>query len=173
LGWLAKALSKLAIHESALPRIARRINDHLIEVPVFTMRVACRKEALLKVGLYDVRVKEPILGEDYDLALRIRKAGYEIVQTTRAVSYHLTKQISKGVAKYSRGPTKLMKTYETEVYFMAKNRDILGIVNVIGHAIYRAIETMAWGVRSRNPRIILYGIAGSVKGLIRGSLHGP
>jgi GT2 family glycosyltransferase len=173
LGWLARALSKLTIHESVLPRMVRRISGHLIEVPVFTMSVACRREALLKAGLYDTSVREPILGEDYDLAFRVGKAGYRIVQTSRAVSYHLTRQVSKGVARYSKDPSKLMGTYETEVYFMAKNRDVLGVTNVISHAVYRAVEAIAWGIRSRNPKTILYGVAGSVKGLIRGSLHGP
>jgi GT2 family glycosyltransferase len=148
--------------------MVRRISDHLIEVPVFTMSVACRKEALLKVGLYDISVREPISGEDYDLALRVRKAGYRIVQTSRAVSYHLTRQASKGVARYSRDPSKLMGAYETEVYFMAKNKDVLGVAHVIGHAIYRAIEAVAWGFRSKNPTTILYGIAGSIKGFVKG-----
>jgi glycosyltransferase involved in cell wall biosynthesis len=173
MGRLAKALSKLTIHESALPKMIRRISNHLIEVPVFTMSVACKREALLKAGLYDMKVREPILGEDFDLALRIRRAGYKVVQTTKAVSYHLTRQVSKGVARYSKDPSKLMGAYETEVYFMAKNRDVLGVANVIGHAIYRAVEAIAWGARSRNPKAVLYGVAGSVKGLIRGSLHGP
>ncbi|MFP3216830.1 MAG: glycosyltransferase, partial [Vulcanisaeta sp.] len=173
MGWLAKALSKLSIHESALPRMVRRINDHLVEVPVFTMSVACRREALLKAGLYDMRVKEPILGEDFDLALRIRKAGYKIIQTTRAVSYHLTMQVTKGIIKYGRDPSMLMGTYETEVYFMTKNRDVLRLKNVISHAIYRSIETVAWGIRSRNPSAIPYGMAGVIKGFMEGCLHGP
>jgi len=173
MGWLAKALSKLSIHESALPRMVRRINDHLIEVPVFTMSVACRREALLRAGLYDMRVKEPILGEDFDLALRIRKAGYKIIQTTRAVSYHLTMQVTKGTIKYGRDPSKLMGTYETEVYFMTKNRDILNLKNAISHAIYRSIEAAAWGIRSRNPSAIPYGMAGVIKGFMKGYLHGP
>jgi GT2 family glycosyltransferase len=173
MGWLARALSKLSIHESALPRMVRRINDHLVEVPVFTMSVACRREALLRAGLYDMRVREPILGEDFDLALRIRKAGYKIIQTTRAVSYHLTMQVTKGIIKYSRDPSKLMGTYETEVYFMTKNRDILNLKNVINHAIYRSIEAVAWGIRSRNPSAIPYGIAGVIKGFMKGYLYGP
>jgi hypothetical protein len=173
MGWLARALSKLSIHESALPRMVRRINDHLVEVPVFTMSVACRREALLRAGLYDMRVREPILGEDFDLALRIRKAGYKIIQTTRAVSYHLTMQVTKGIIKYSKDPSKLMGTYETEVYFMTKNRDILNLKNVINHAIYRSIEAVAWGIRSRNPSAIPYGIAGVIKGFMKGYLHGP
>jgi len=173
MGWLAKALSKLSIHESALPRMVRRINDHLVEVPVFTMSVACRREALLRAGLYDMRVREPILGEDFDLALRIRKAGYKIIQTTRAVSYHLTMQVTKGAIKYGRDPSMLMGTYETEVYFMTKNRDILNLKNVISHTIYRSIEAVAWGIRSRNPSAIPYGIAGVIKGFMKGYLHGP
>ena len=173
MGWLAKALSKLSIHGSALPRMVRRINDHLIEVPIFTMSVACKREALLRAGLYDMRVREPILGEDFDLALRIRKAGYKIIQTTRAVSYHLTMQVTKGVIKYGRDPSMLMGTYETEVYFMTKNRDILNLKNVISHAIYRSIESVTWSIRSRNPSAIPYGIAGVIKGFMKGCLHGP
>jgi GT2 family glycosyltransferase len=169
-GWLAGALSKLTIHESVLPRMARRISDHLIEVPVFTMSVACRREALLKVGLYDISVRGPISGEDYDLALRIRKAGYRIVQTTRAISYHLTKQVSKGVMKYSKDPAKLMGAYETEVYFIVKNKDALGMVHVFNHVVYRVIEAIAWGIRARNTKVAFYGIAGSVKGFVKGYL---
>jgi cellulose synthase/poly-beta-1,6-N-acetylglucosamine synthase-like glycosyltransferase len=168
MGWLAKMISKLSIHESVLPKMVKKINDHLIEVPVFTMSAACRKEVVLKAGLYDMRVKEPILGEDYDLALRIRKTGYEIIQTTRAVSYHLTKQVSKGIIKYGKDPAKLMGTYETEVYFVAKNRDALGTVNVINHVVYRVIEAIAWGIRSRSLSTMFYGVAGSIKGFIKG-----
>jgi cellulose synthase/poly-beta-1,6-N-acetylglucosamine synthase-like glycosyltransferase len=168
IGWLAKTISKLSIHESVLSRNFRKINDHLNEVPVFTMSVACKKEALLKTGLYDMRVKEPILGEDYDLALRIRKTGYRIIQTTRAVSYHLTKQVSKGIIKYGKDPAKLMGTYETEIYFVVKNRDVLGAVNVINHATYRVIEAVAWGIRSRSLSTMFYGVAGSIKGFIKG-----
>jgi len=168
MGRLAKMMSKLSIHESVLLRNFRKINDHLIEVPVFTMSAACKKEVLLKAGLYDMRVKEPILGEDYDLALRIRKTGYRIIQTSRAVSYHLTKQVSKGIIKYGKDPAKLMGTYETEIYFITKNRDVLGAVNVINHIVYRVIEAITWGIRSKNILTIFYGIAGSIKGFIKG-----
>jgi GT2 family glycosyltransferase len=169
-GLLAKTINKLSIHESVLPKMIKKINEHLVEVPVFTMSVACRREALLKAGLYDMRVKEPILGEDYDLALRIRKTGYRIIQTTNAVSYHLTKQVSKGIIKYGKDPAKLMGTYETEVYFVAKNKDVLGTVNVINHVAYRVIEAVAWGVKTGNFKVAFYGIAGSIKGFIKGCL---
>jgi hypothetical protein len=77
-------------------------------------------------------------------------------------------QVTKGVIKYSRDPSKLMGTYETEVYFITKNRDILNLKNAISHTIYRSIEAVAWGIRTKNPLVILYGIAGIVKGFIRG-----
>jgi hypothetical protein len=94
--------------------------------------------------------------------------GYKIIQTTRAVSYHLTKQVSKGIIKYGKDPAKLMGTYETEVYFVVKNRDVLGTVNVINHATYRVIEAVAWGIRSRSLSTTFYGVAGSIKGFIKG-----
>jgi glycosyltransferase involved in cell wall biosynthesis len=171
IGWLAKTLSKLSVHESVLPKMVKKINDHLAEIPVFTMSVACKKEALLKAGLYDTRVKEPILGEDYDLALRIRKTGYKIIQTTKTVSYHLTKQVSKGIIKYSKDPAKIMGTYETEIYFMTKNRDVLRLKNVVSHVVYRLMEAMIWSVRARNIRVVSYGIAGLVKGFVKGILY--
>jgi GT2 family glycosyltransferase len=171
IGWLAKTLGKLSIHESTLARMIKGINDHLAEIPVFTMSVACKREALLKAGLYDMKVKEPILGEDYDLAIRIGKAGYKIIQTTRAISYHLTKQVSKGIVKYGKDPIKLMGVYETEVYFIAKNRDILGGTNVVKHAIYRTIEALAWGVRTKNLLTTFYGVIGSIRGFVRGYFH--
>ncbi len=171
IGGIARMLSRLTIHESILPRMSRRINDHLVEVPVFTMSVACRKEALIKAGLYDMSVREPILGEDYDLALRIRKAGYKIIQTSKAVSYHLTMQVTKGIHRYGRNPAKLMGTYETEVYFMTKNRDVLGLRGVVNHAIYRLVEALMWGVRARNPVTAIYGTAGVVEGLIKGLIN--
>jgi GT2 family glycosyltransferase len=117
-----------------------------------------------------MRVREPILGEDFDLALRIRKAGYKIIQTTRAVSYHLTMQVTKGVIKYGRDPSMLMGTYETEVYFMTKNRDVLSLKNVMSHILYRSIEAMIWGIRARNTLAISYGITGVIKGFIKGFL---
>ncbi|WP_069807896.1 glycosyltransferase family 2 protein [Vulcanisaeta thermophila] len=165
---LARVLRKLTIHNSALPRFVRKISDHLIEVPVFTMSVACKKEVLLRVGLYDMNVNEPILGEDYDLALRIVKAGYKIIQNTKAVSYHFTKQVSKGVRRYGEKPRALMGTYASEVYFMTKNRDLLGTGNVIMHMVYRIIESVAWGIRARNPLLLIYGPAGSLMGFIKG-----
>jgi hypothetical protein len=76
-------------------------------------------------------------------------------------------QVTKGVIKYGRDPSMLMGTYETEVYFMAKNRDILKTSNVVAHAIYRATEAVIWGIRTKSIKVILYGIMGSIKGFIK------
>jgi hypothetical protein len=66
-----------------------------------------------------------------------------------------------------------MGTYETEVYFMTKNRDVLKISNIVKHVIYRVIESLAWGVRSRNLLVMLHGMIGLFKGFIRGYLYEP
>jgi hypothetical protein len=80
----------------------------------------------------------------------------------------LTRQVSKGVARYGKDPAKLMGTYEAEVYFVVKNKDILGTVNVINHVVYRVIEAVAWGIRSRSLLTMFYGVTGSIKGFIKG-----
>ena len=167
-GYIARLVSKLSIHESTLPKQMRRINDYLREVPVFTMSVACRREALYRAGLYDESVEEPISGEDYDLALRVRKAGYKIVLNSRAISYHFTRQVTKKVTKIKEKPNYLEGVNESEVYFIAKNRSMLGLNNIMLHAIYRALESIAWGIRARRASAIVYGIRGVVKGLIKG-----
>jgi hypothetical protein len=56
---------------------------------------------------------------------------------------------------------------------MTKNRDILSLKNVISHTIYRSIEAVAWGIRSRNPSAIPYGMTGVIKGFMKGCLHEP
>jgi hypothetical protein len=61
----------------------------------------------------------------------------------------------------------LMGTYETEVYFMTKNRDILKTSNIVAHAIYRVTEAVIWGIRTKSIKVILYGIMGSIKGFIK------
>ena len=167
-GFIAKLISKLSIHESVLRRQIKKINSYLYEVPVFTMSVACRKEALYKAGLYDESVGEPISGEDYDLALRVRRAGYKVVLNSRAISYHFTRQVTKKATRIKEEPNYLEGINESEVYFMVKNRSMLGSNNIMLHAIYRALESIAWGIRARRASAIVYGIHGVVKGLIKG-----
>ncbi|MCX8205541.1 MAG: glycosyltransferase [Candidatus Nezhaarchaeota archaeon] len=170
-GLVAKLAGKLSIHEAALPKQSRRINDYLYEAPVFTMSVACRREALYKAGLYDEGVEEPILGEDCDLALRIRRAGYKIFLNTRAVSYHFTKQVAKKVKEVVKKPSYLMGINRSEVYFIAKNRDLLDLGCVVLHVVYRMLESVAWGIRARKILVVVYGICGAVIGFLRGLLR--
>ncbi|ADV64742.1 glycosyltransferase family 2 protein [Desulfurococcus mucosus] len=167
LGLATRLLSKLSVHESLLPRQVRTIDRHLAEIPVFTMSVACRREALLRAGLYDESVEEPIQGEDFDLAMRVRAAGYRIVANGKAVSYHFTRQVSKRVERLRRDPRHIEGVYRSEVYFLAKNRGLVGLY-VVPHAIYRAIEAVAWAARSGRPSTALYGVRGIMVGLVKG-----
>jgi len=171
LGLVSKVVSKLSVHESLFPKLYRRINEDVFEVPVFTMSVACRRKVLISAGLYDMSVSEPILGEDYDLALRIRGAGYRILKNNKAVAYHFTKQVSKGVLRYRRDPRSLRGVYGSEVYFISKNMRSIGVSYVISHTIYRILESVAWSIRSGNPLALLYGVSGSLIGFLRGLIQ--
>jgi len=167
-GFVARLISRLSIHESVLPRHVKKINEYLYEVSVFTMSVACRKDVLLKIGLYDESVNEPISGEDYDLALRIRRSGYKIVQNVRAVSYHHTRQVSKKLSHLSMNPEYLRGLNESEVYFIVKNRNMLGSCSTLLHVAYRILESIAWASRTRRPSTLIYGVAGTIEGLAKG-----
>jgi len=167
-GFVARLISKLSIHESVLPRHVRRINEYLYEVPVFSMSVACRKDVLLKIGLYDESVDEPISGEDYDLALRVRSSGYKIVQNVKAVSYHYTRQVSRKLSHLSMNPEYLRGLNESEVYFIVKNRNMLGPCSILLHVAYRVLESIAWTLRTRRPSTLIYDVIGAIEGLAKG-----
>jgi len=169
-GFMAKIVSTLSIHQSILSKQTKRLDHYLCEVPVFTMSVACRREALYKAGLYDENVSEPISGEDYDLALRIRKAGYRIVMNAKAISHHFTRQVTKRVTKIHDSAKYLSDLNESELYFVTKNRDILGVHHVMLHVAYRALESIAWAVRAKNAKASIYGIAGTLRGFAKGLL---
>ena len=165
-GFMARLISKLSLHESLFRKQVKRINNFIYEVPVFTMSVACRKEALYKAGLYDDNVEEPILGEDFDLAIRVRKAGYKIIQDLRAISLHYTRQVTKARRLYKE-PRYLENQNLSELYFMTKNIDLLKYYTM-SHAIYRILNSLAWGIRLRSIKLALHGIAGIVKGFVKG-----
>lgn len=170
LPYVARILSKLSLQESLFKKLTRRINDHLVEVPVFTMCVACKREALHKAGLFDEHVEEPVQGEDYDLALRIRVADYAIVANVKAVAYHFTRQVSRKALKASKDPRYIEGVYISEAYFFAKNLDHVGVY-ILPHMFYRVIEAFAWAVRSRKANAIVYGIRGLLRGVSLGLQH--
>jgi len=167
MGSVARAVNKLSVHESVLPKHVKRVSSYMYEVPVFTMSVACRREALYRAGLYDEGVSEPISGEDYDLALRVRKAGYKIMLNTNAVSYHFTRQVTKRSLKLSDNRKYLGGVNESEVYLITKNRDVLGFYVVL-HAVYRVIESIAWGIRAGSMEVLLYSLTGTARGFAKG-----
>jgi len=165
--FIAKALSKLSVHESLLRRQTRRINEHLSEVPVFTMCVACKREALYQAQLFDESIMEPIQGEDFDLAFRIRAAGYKIVANKEPVARHYTKQVTKKSRRFSKEPKSIEGIYGSETYFLVKNRGSIGFY-VLSHLLYRVVESFAWTIRSRRITIPIY----CMKGLLTGAVLG-
>ena len=166
-GFVSRAISKLSVHEH-LARRVKKIGNGLYEVPVFTMSVACRKDVLIRAGLWDESVEEPIQGEDYDIVLRITKLGYRIIQNTKAVSYHFTKQVTKKIMKLRSSPKYIMGLNKSEVYFIAKNVDVIGLKVVLGHTLYRLLESLFYSIKTHSLRVALYGIAGVIQGLIKG-----
>jgi len=73
--------------ESRLDRVPTD-TDHL-----FTMNVACRRNALLEVGLFN---KELHAGQDVDLSRRLKAAGYRLILRKDARCRHYWKDNLKG-----------------------------------------------------------------------------
>lgn len=164
---IANLWDHMSVSKSVFARKRERIKDHLVSVPTFTMCVACRREALLDAGLFDESVEEPIQGEDYDLAMRIRSTGYRILLNENARAIHYTRQVSKKTSKVREDPKFIEGNYLTETYFYAKNFDEIGL-NIIPHAIHRVAESVNWAARSRKPSAIYHGGKGTILGLIKG-----
>jgi len=143
---------------------------------VFSLTVLCRREALLRAGVFDMNVEEPIQAEDYDLAIRIQKAGYKIMTCNEVKVRHYTRHTYKrALLTLKKGPKWWGKLVENDTYLFAKHWDLLGI-SIFTHALYNAIFTpfaLILQVK-RLPgiafftKLFLHAIKGSFTGLIRG-----
>jgi cellulose synthase/poly-beta-1,6-N-acetylglucosamine synthase-like glycosyltransferase len=159
---------------------ALRVHNHFVrkKLNVFSLTVICRKKALLKAGLFDMNVEEPIVAEDYDLALRVQKAGYKVIVCDEAKAFHYSFHMYKRVlTALGKGPQWWMKLVENDTYFFAKHYDILSILVVLMHAFYNAIlSPLVLLLKLRRIsitfffKIFLYSIKGSFVGFIRGLL---
>ena len=143
---------------------------------VFSLTVLCRREALLRAGLFDMNVEEPIVAEDYDLALRIQKAGYRVTLCTEAKAAHYTLHTYKrAMLALKKGPKWWGKLIENDTYFFAKHYDLLGIA-VLMHSLYNAFfSPFALLLKLREPNINVllyfpYSVKGSFAGFLRGIL---
>jgi|GEM_PF-966896 len=154
-----------------------RAHYHLARknVNVFSLTVMCRKEALLKASLFDMNVEEPIVAEDYDLALRVQKAKYKVATCSEAKALHYTLHAYKrALLTLTKGPKWWGKLIENDTYFFAKHYDILKVA-VFSHALYNAFfSPVALLLKLKRLsitfliKVFLYSVRGSFIGLLRG-----
>jgi len=132
----------------------------------------------MKARLFDMNVIEPIVGEDYDLAIRIQKAGFKIVSSDKVRAQHYTRHVYKRtLLAIERGPQWWGKLVENGTYFFAKHYDVLGIFTIFMHTIYNAFfSPLALLLKLRKVsigffiKVFLYSVRGSFIGFIRGLL---
>jgi GT2 family glycosyltransferase len=177
---LAAKTNKRAVHLIVKALNTLRVHNHFARknLNVFSLTVICRKEALLKAGLFDVNVEEPIVAEDYDLALRVQKAGYKVVVCNEVRVFHYSFHMRKrALLALSRGPQWWGKLVENDTYFFAKHYDVLGIFTIFMHTIYNAfLSPLALLLKLRKVsieffiKVFLYSVRGSFIGFIRGLL---
>lgn len=160
-----KIVRILTIHNSLLRRVKEPI--------VFNLCVLCKKKALLKAGLFDRFVEEPILGEDYDLAMRLVSKGYRIIYEPKAKSLHYTEHVGKRALMVRENPRILEKLVQSEVYLLTKNRNLLGF-NLLPHVAYRStFEGINMALRTRTLEPLFYALSGAIKGFTKGVMTSP
>jgi len=178
---LAAKTKKSVVHLIVKALNTLRIHNHFARknLNVFSLSVICRKEALLKARLFDMSVEEPIVAEDYDLAIRVQKAGFKVITVSNAEAYHYSRHAYKRMLlALDRGPRWWEKLVENDTYFFAKHYDVLGPAVVL-HAIYNAFFSPLAVIfrvielrRNVSPKffveIFLRSIKGSFTGLIKG-----
>jgi len=162
---IVRLLRTLRIHYSALYRK---------NIKVFSLFVGCKLEPLIEVGGFDSSMEEPVVAEDYELALRLQRAGFKVLCEPRAQAYHYTKHFTKRAVRAYKDLRYLEKYLENEVYAFSKHRELLGLLEVLTHALYNSFLTPLAIVKvSRQPihvyiKLLPHSIRGSMIGLLRG-----
>jgi len=161
---LAKLFGALNVKNFLLKR-SRPINAMLVEGIYFGgTKALFKREALFKAGLFDESMSEIMLGEDFDLAVRVYKCGFTGLLNNSCRVYHLETYY------YKHGNLKL-REYESYcsmgTYAVVKHRDIIGIY-VFFHLVYLMIWGLVWALRRKSIRIFLYCARGIVGGIIKG-----
>ncbi len=145
-------------------------------ITVFSLSFICRKDVLFKAGLFDPIPEEPIVGEDYDLAIRINKLGYRVTIVKEAIAYHYSQHYNRRIDFIRKGKFSLWEELTAnEVYMFAKHIDIFGIATLF-HVLFKIIfEPLNIAIRLKlRPhklfKVFLYTFRGTITGLVRGVL---
>lgn len=168
LGALVKIVNGLRVHY----HIGRK------KIRVFSLAVVCRKHSLIEAGLFDPNPTEPIVAEDYDLAIRLQKAGFRIELCPWCIAYHYSRHVQRRALLLLKRPDLYGRIAENEMYFFSKHIDTLGL-SLFSHmlwlAVVRPFDTI-FRLRSLNLQLsfsilgkaFLYSIGGTIRGFAKG-----
>jgi len=166
---IARLLRALRIHYSALYRKS---------IQIFSLFVGCKLEPLIKVGGFDSSMEEPVVAEDYELALRLQRVGFKVLCEPRAQAYHYTKHFTKRAIRAYKDPKYLEKLLENEVYAFSKHRELLGSPEVLAHTLYNSfltpmaiVKVLKLSIREY-VKLLPHSIRASMIGLLRGLMQG-
>jgi len=128
-------------------------NTGLIEINFFGVKCDFFKRNVIeKVGFFDERFGRINSGEDMDLSIRIRKAGYKIVADTKAVFHHGLSSHQYGLRSHLR---KAVNYAEADMLVLLKHHNfreslripyiysfILLLLSIVGY-LYQSWELLA------------------------------
>lgn len=165
---IKKFLDTLSLSGSFWPKNTRPLVNEIKELPTIPSNcIICRRDAVMKIGLYNTSLHEPLRGDDYDLGFRLRKSGYRILSCNLVKALHIEDYTKKWVILGHTLPRTMENMLETEFYVLTKFREFTKMCIVLLHALYRAFELLYLAYKTKNLRVVL-----SVKGIIRGFVSG-
>lgn len=165
---ILKILNALSLSRCFWPKHVRQLANGIKELPTIPSNcIICRRDVVMKVGLYNTRLHEPLRGDDYDLGFRLKKSGYKILSCNFVKALHIEDYTRKWVMLSHTLPKIMENMLETEFYVLTKFREFTKIHVVLSQALYRIFEILYLARKTRNPYVIL-----SAKGIIRGLVLG-
>jgi GT2 family glycosyltransferase len=142
-------------------------NGLIVTVDFGGMHVICRRKSVVEVGGCDEELNEPMVGDDSSIALKLWRKGYKNAVCPMAKVYHLERYVSKQIGKpisYYEGMA------YSDAYIHMKYFDIIGF-HAFFQIIYRILWGLAYSLRCRNLKILVFVLRGVILGFIRGFLR--
>jgi len=161
---VTRVADKLSIPGSLWKKRRKVIGKGLLECITFGgTHVIFRRNILLKIGMYDEDMEEPMFGDDLNLALKMHKSGCTSVVDCTCQAYHLEEYVPK---QFYKDAHYFENCCLTELYVYAKHFDVIGLY-ILPQMIFRVMWGLSWGFRTRNPRMMIHCARGVARGLAK------
>jgi GT2 family glycosyltransferase len=164
LGIIARAVNELSI-ANFLRRKRKSLRAYISEGLTFGGdNVLFKREVLIQVGGYTEDIREPVFGDELDLAFKIVESGYTCAINQNCTAAHFGCFVSDQLSKKE---DYFAHCCFNDIYVCTKHLGLLKL-GVFYHMVYRFVWALGWAYRTKNFRVILYCSKSISQGFISG-----